>query len=402
MKFAKNDTLGRHLVASKDLSPGEVILRKAPLVLGPKMASHALCLGCHKKLISEPVYNCTKCGWPVCGKVCETSEMHKGECEVFEKGGYKPYIVCDGSRSTSYVVVTPLRCLLLKQKDPQKFEILMGFQSHLEENLKTPLYRMLKTSLVPLITKTLKLVVTEKEILTVCSILDTNSFDIRDPEGKTNIRGLYPVINLVAHDCTHNAKHIFQGSSFELVLMATMPIKADEIITITYTQTLWGTLARRCHLKQAKHFDCTCRRCSDPTEFGTYAGSIYCSQCRQEDVTDECPKIISTNPLDENAVWKCQKCEHELTAKQMVWGNDVLKNEIRQIDKDRPDYFEKFLVKYEDTLHTKNYHVLEVKYALSQMYGNMHGYTLKGNYLNSCRINKKWLLNICMKVSCSY
>ena len=41
-----------------------------------------------------------------------------------------------------------------------------------------------------------------------------------------------------------------------------------------YTHSLWGTSARREHLFNAKKFWCKCKRCEDPTEFGTNFSTI--------------------------------------------------------------------------------------------------------------------------------
>jgi hypothetical protein len=59
-----------------------------------------------------------------------------------------------------------------------------------------------------------------------------------------------------------------------------------------------GTLKRRDHLKESKFFDCTCARCSDPTELGTYAGALKCPQCSTG-------VVLSTAPLDRDADWHC-------------------------------------------------------------------------------------------------
>lgn len=241
------------------------------------------------------------------------------------------------------------------------------------------MYQLLRRILIPVYLHKLKLKSSEEEILKICSILDTNCFDVRTEE-KVNVRALYSPVNLIAHDCKPNTKHSFHGEDCEIILTATVPIKKEEAITATYTQTLWGTLSRRAHLRQVKNFDCACKRCLDPTEFGTYAGSIFCSECRDTNESDDCPKIVSTDPLDEDAPWKCTECELEVSAEEVKWNNDVLKMEIRGIDKSDPSGFEAFLVHYHDTLHSKNCYVLDVKYALTQMYGNMDGYRLTGKY----------------------
>ena len=33
------------------------------------------------------------------------------------------------------------------------------------------------------------------------------------------------------------------------------------------------------YFRQTKHFTCGCARCKDPTEMGTYLGSIKCTEC---------------------------------------------------------------------------------------------------------------------------
>lgn len=39
--------IGRYLVASKDLAAGEVVLKVAPIVIGPCTDSDPVCLGCY-------------------------------------------------------------------------------------------------------------------------------------------------------------------------------------------------------------------------------------------------------------------------------------------------------------------------------------------------------------------
>lgn len=146
---------------------------------------------------------------------------------------------------------------------------------------------------------------------------------------------------------------------------------------MTYTQSLKSTLERREHLRQAKCFDCSCKRCSDPTELETYFGAVNCSHCKDG-------KIISTNSLDAGAVWQCKQCNHEISAKQIKWGNNALQSEIGNLNKTDPTEFEQFLVKYETTLHPLNTHVIQIKYALTQLYGNIRGFSLGGKSSQLC------------------
>ena len=64
-------TLGRYLVASRDIEQGEIILREKPLVSGPlgKEECFPVCLTCFKHVATNN--QCSSCKWPVCGPHCE-------------------------------------------------------------------------------------------------------------------------------------------------------------------------------------------------------------------------------------------------------------------------------------------------------------------------------------------
>ncbi|GLH02468.1 SET domain-containing protein SmydA-8, isoform A [Gryllus bimaculatus] len=284
-----------------------------------------------------------------------------------------------GKKEAAFCAIVPLRCLLLKERDPAKYQSLMAMESHLNERRKTPLYSVYKHNIVGFIRNVLQLTQFDEEtILTIAAILDTNCFEIR--KGGSKARGVYPTAALMAHDCTPNTKHVFKGSDFTIKIIATSPIKKGDIISTSYTQALWGTIARRAHLKMSKCFDCVCRRCADPTEFGTYIGAISCSKCKSSgngilDPDNE-SKMISTDPLDPAAPWKCESCEHTIPGRQMAWGNDAMKQELDAVDVSRPEALENFVEKYISALHPKNSFIVQAKYALSQIYGNGAGYEL--------------------------
>lgn len=383
-KTETNEILGRHLIATRHIKAGEIIMKKNPLVIGPKIASFPTCLGCHKKLeTDERFYRCAKCNWPMCNEECENLGMHEEECEIYSKIQNVPKIQNVNTKQIGYCLVTPLRALLLKFKNNAQYRVIENMQSHLNENEQSPLYAMYKANLVPFVQKALGRDVFEKEILSVCSIFDTNAFEVRSSSGLVNVRALYPTAHLMAHDCKHNTKHTFSDNDFKIIVTATEDINKGQILTTSYTQTLWGTLTRKSHLIKVKKFNCLCDRCKDPTEFGTYAGSIYCTICKNSTTNFEnniLPKMISTNPLDPNATWKCEKCDRNLSAKQIIWGNEAIKKEISEMDTRHPRNLEKFLIKYENLLHPTNYHFLEVKYALSQIYGNVDPFKLTGTF----------------------
>lgn len=370
----KNDKEGRFLVATRYIGAGEVIMKQPPLVLGPKMVSQPLCLGCHKILVKNR-YDCEKCKWPLCSKGCTESPLHKPECDVFTLYNYHPYISNDTEKKTIYSLIVPLRVLLMKNSE--NFEIFTQSQSHLEKHKNTQIYKILKLNLVPVLKK-LKIDTDEDEILKICSILDTNTFEIRDEANTIKIRGFYPKVSLLSHSCKYNTTHTFDssdGGDFTMTLYATTPINEGEKITTTYTHTLWNTLTRREHLQYAKNFLCDCERCGDPTELETYVGAVFCTNCQENGLEKT---ILSSNPLEQDANWICEECGCEIEAADMIWANQELKKEISVLK--TPEDLEFFLTKYENALHPQNSHFLEVKYGLCQIYGEAEGFELPSKY----------------------
>jgi len=63
-----------------------------------------------------------------------------------------------------------------------------------------------------------------------------------------------------------------------------------------------GTSLRRERLRESWYFDCTCRRCKDPTEFGTYLDAIRCQICSGG-------HLLPQDPLDSQSQWSCSKCK---------------------------------------------------------------------------------------------
>ena len=46
MRVCQNEKFGRFYVATRNIKPGEIVLREAPLVIGPSAATPPVCVGC--------------------------------------------------------------------------------------------------------------------------------------------------------------------------------------------------------------------------------------------------------------------------------------------------------------------------------------------------------------------
>ena len=155
-------------------------------------------------------------------------------------------------------------------------------------------------------------------------------------------------------------------------IRAKVRIKADEEITNQYSKPDKCTLIRRHLMREKWFFDCSCPRCTDPTELGSHYSSLLCSN-------QKCSgPIMSTNPLDNLANWACHLCGFKVKLESV---RDILITSEALIDNpaalDGPvEHFERVLNKLSVVLHPGNYLLLDMKQKLGMMYGNIRPYTL--------------------------
>lgn len=72
----------RYLAAARDIKPGEVILKEAPLIIGPRLEGAPVCMGCFN-ILANP-HTCSNCHLAeLCSPACESNPNHAGkECEL--------------------------------------------------------------------------------------------------------------------------------------------------------------------------------------------------------------------------------------------------------------------------------------------------------------------------------
>lgn len=158
--------------------------------------------------------------------------------------------------------------------------------------------------------------VSREVIHKVCGIIDVNALEINQD---AEVSAIYPTAYLMEHSCLPNTAHIFDGAagSYKITIRAALPIKKGDHITTMYTHALWGTQARREHLRETKYFSCKCQRCSDPTELGTYLSALKCMGMNPD---EPCGGIqLPLNPLDDNTEWACDKCDVKLTNQEVYF-----------------------------------------------------------------------------------
>nr|CAI5861452.1 unnamed protein product [Callosobruchus analis] len=343
--------------------------------------SPCLCLGCYNPVDCTKL--CSKCGWPVCSDECEKLPCHKDfECEVFAKANVKFQPVEDPTEvCLQYECITPLRVLIMKEKDPKRWEAeIQPMEAHNDIRKTKPIWEFNQHNVVDYLRGPCKLDRFSEDLIhTVCGILEINAFEARTPSGYL-IRCLFPKLAILSHNCISNIHHAIDckgtgdTEDFCVTVRAAIDVSKGSQLHSSYTYSLWPTLVRREFLREGKYFDCTCERCSDKTELGTHCGSLKCQRCDNG-------VIISTCPLDDTCEWKCTHCDYKTSAVAIRKIYAAI-----QADLDEVEYVvgpegiqqrETLFKKYKSVLHPKNSYMNILRSALVQLYGKADGYALE-------------------------
>lgn len=237
-----------------------------------------------------------------------------------------------------YEAILPLRCLLLKSHDPVRWDTLNEMEAHtkIRKKIKT-LWSRNQTMIVDRIRNEWKMKeFSEDEIHEVQGFIEVNCFE--GGQNGAKARALYPNAYLLAHDCRCNTSHSDEPKTHKMNIMATVPIKEGEAITLSYSYLLQGTLKRREHLQEGKFFWCSCDRCRDPTEYQTFTSALRCPKCQNG-------MILPIDPLTQEASWHCRACKYTVTGRSISMLVDRVQEELETIDPHDIDGLEGFLEK---------------------------------------------------------
>jgi len=297
--------VGRYMVASRDLQPGEVIFSEEPLAMGPSHDALPCCLDCMKPANG---FVCPQCQMPVCEEMCALGEEHAKECDILSQRKEKKIIDDFTEPSKIYWVITTLRCLHWRDADPEKYAIIQRMMDHTKEWKidKESSWSMYNENVVSFLIDKCGLdgQYTEEEIFHALGVLDVNSVKINSGPQVVNGHGLYPLTSLLSHSCISNSKTVLK-SDYSLDCKTTSFIRAGEEITKQYTSPLEPTQMRQEKLRSGWYFNCRCPRCLDPTEGGAFTSATRCLRCGDG-------TIMPNNPVDSKptSIWKCQTCGH--------------------------------------------------------------------------------------------
>lgn len=368
-KICQNEEVGRHVVAVRDISPLELVLVDNPAVVGPKQFITPVCLACLEPVTGE--FSCPSCQFPMCSSICSSSSIHSSnECSVFPPC---PPIQDYKSLQPQFECVTPLRLLLLSKRDPDLWSELNLLMDHVEDR------KMVDPEGMERERRTIEWILlqgcklgeqgfTSQEVWRCVGLLGTNAITAQNKNG----RAIYPTFSFISHSCANNSRIVVDKDN-SMKVYSQDSILAGQEITITYINLLNDTTERRDLLK-AWHFTCSCSRCLDATELGSFIGALKCQNC---------PNGFW---IKYGKIWKCNGCSTNLKARDveeiLTITTNLLGTETQSIKK-----HETFLEKTRMWLHPHHYQSLITKRILSQLYGNSNGHLL--HELSENRLQRK-------------
>ncbi|XP_063625594.1 SET domain-containing protein SmydA-8 [Cydia splendana] len=380
VRVKEDDKVGRFLEATRDIKPGDIVVKEKPLITGPSQVTPPVCLGCYKQLETGKTVDCELCGWPFCSQDCTMRDEHTPECHYTDKRGEKVSIPSSsfGVPHPNYQCITVLRCLYQRDHDVKLWEKLQALESHCEDRRGTDKWQNDRKMIAEFIWKFFKLdgVFSEEEIMKCCGILQINGHEV--PLLEPEYVSVFDRISMVEHNCRANCNKSFTSDG-QIVLCAGQDIPSGSHITVCYTDPLWGTEARRHHLADSKFFECACARCADPTELGTNYSAIKCKKkgCKgyllpETFLVPILHKTKSPDPSTRNLdlkMWVCRVCKDAVSDAIMQQLLQDIGRELSIMPKGDADACERFINHCSAYLYPRHYYLTDVSLALAQLIG---------------------------------
>ena len=338
-------------------------------MVGPNYETEAVCLECLRRVDGSVL--CHHCGLPLCSEACRDGPLHRPECEAFRNRLNKIKIKNYGRGTVAYEYgcISVLRLLWNRDNRPDQWERLQYLMDHDEERRKEEEYwNMFQRNVVQFIRRGLGLQdkYSEQEINRAIGILRTNAFQIEHPylqEEGTSGKAIYPTFSFMSHNCYNNGRYIVHPDN-KLTLRAQRHIKEGEEITIQYISFLFGNSKRCPDIKACWFFQCSCRRCSDTSELGTFLSAALCQQCGG-------PVLPQDSSLDCQS-WSCTLCGNTINREAVINIVKQLEDEMYDTEEQEYDKYCAMLEKFSSLLHPNHYQLLLCKrYLAGSIRGNI-------------------------------
>ena len=157
-------------------------MKEFPLASAPGPLSEHVCFGCHR--LFAKAYICCDCRSPLCSRNCQVSPEHQKECHYLtkiipeienrQKNGKIQRVPVQLS-----MLMLPLRLLLLRREQPDKWNQLMDLESHMAARQSTSIWGFNQRNITPFLETMLvdeMPDINDKLVQQICGAVDVNSF----------------------------------------------------------------------------------------------------------------------------------------------------------------------------------------------------------------------------------
>jgi len=196
-------------------------------------------------------------------------------------------------------------------------------------------------------------------LLAAVNMVFTNSKSLSEVAGLERGAAIYSLYSILNHSCLPNtAFRILQDESIRVVATEQI-LEGDQIFT-RYTAISIGQPRRSELLEYHWGFTCSCARCRDPTELGTWCSAIRC-------VYQSCQGYVLPYTTH---IWRCSECEGPVGLDQvnsrLTRAERTMKNNLTS-DTDA-NTLENTVAVLQSFLHPNHYLVTQVEYVLLRSY----------------------------------
>ena len=148
----------------------------------------------------------------MCAEACTAAASHQAECALTRARGSPINIEIKNSAKPFplYEAVAILRCMSLKNSEPDKYKSLFELEGHTEERKRTGRLDKDKATMLRVLRHFFQIPATDfsdDEILHICGILFVNGHEI--PVTNTPCQAIFRSASLVEHSCVNNASKHF-------------------------------------------------------------------------------------------------------------------------------------------------------------------------------------------------
>lgn len=387
IKFAR--ARGRYAIATREIDATELIMRDEPLVVGPSRQQKIVCVECLRPV--DGCVTCSDCNLPLCQPNCardSAKQWHNSlECPKLKELGFR---ASSKSAKASKNSSTDVQPLLVEIASISPFRLLLkglaGEKCH-QDLVQPPLYNFyapaqsttrittFEADMVDTIWNrfNLKACLDDKSVVRkAIGQLFNNAKSLEKPgyDG-SGIYGRYCMLN---HACVSNAKCVVGKAEQGLLLdvrAQTIILKGEEITT-RYIGVNVGSPGRSTMLQEHWSFTCTCKRCMDPEELGSFASAVICSKCKEFDFeTNKTGGLLLPSgkiPADA-ANWACTTCDNVVTKASVENLIEACLRIIRNNTTDPPEVklLEHVIQELETVFHPRHYLILQVRFVLLRM-----------------------------------